>query len=72
MNNKPSIKKLSLPEKIQLMEALWDDLSSTPDYTLPSWHGDELNRRKNAIKKDEVTYSPWEESKGDILRGLKC
>lgn len=71
MNNQLSIKKLSLPEKIKLMEELWDDLSASSGYTPPSWHGDELTRRKKAVKKGEATYSPWEEAKDEIRRSLK-
>jgi len=41
------ISRMSVPEKLKLMDALWDDLSTTPDQVeLPSWHGEELENTK--------------------------
>jgi hypothetical protein len=38
---------MSVTEKLKLMDALWDDLSATPDQIeLPSWHGEELENTK--------------------------
>lgn len=53
------------------MEALWDDLSASPDYAPPKWHGDELNRRKNAVTKGKIDYTPWGEAKEEIRSRLK-
>jgi len=39
------ILKLSIPEKLKLMDALWEDLSDTPsEVVLPEWHREELER----------------------------
>lgn len=39
------ISKLSVSEKLKLMEALWEDLSSNPDQiNSPDWHREELER----------------------------
>jgi hypothetical protein len=41
------ISSMSVTEKLKLMDALWDDLSATPDQIeLPSWHGEELGNTK--------------------------
>jgi hypothetical protein len=43
----PEISSMSVTEKLKLMDALWDDLSATPDQIeLPSWHGEELENTK--------------------------
>jgi len=42
----PQIKKLSIPEKILLVEDLWDNISSEESaITVPQSHMTELNRR---------------------------
>lgn len=38
---------MSVPEKLQLMDALWEDLSSKPEQIdPPNWHGKELENTK--------------------------
>ena len=65
-----TLNNLSTAEKIELMEKLWDDLSSSPDYAPPKWHGDELARRKNAVKEGKVTYTDWEKAKEEIRKDI--
>ena len=67
--NKPfTIDNLSIGEKFELMEKLWADLSSSPDYTTPKWHGDVLARRKNAVKEGKLTYTEWNKAKEEIRK----
>ncbi len=54
-----SIDKLTTAEKIGLMEKLWADLSSSPHYSAPEWHGEELARRNSAAKEGKITYTDW-------------
>lgn len=38
---------MSVPEKLQLMDALWEDLSTTPEqFEPPVWHREELEKTK--------------------------
>ena len=39
------IQKLSKEEKIELMEAIWEDLSKT-EVAAPAWHEQALNLKK--------------------------
>lgn len=59
--------EMSLRDKLELMEALWDDLSRSPD-TLPSpeWHKEVLDERRQRIESGEETFSDWESAKRDI------
>jgi putative addiction module component (TIGR02574 family) len=42
-----SISDLTPAEKLQLIEDLWNDLSSNPENVpVPDWHKEELDRRK--------------------------
>src|SRR2546422_11547201 len=45
-----SVFELSLSEKLQLVEDLWDDIASTPeDVLVHDWHKEELARRKQNL-----------------------
>lgn len=68
MSKPITIDKLSTTEKLELMEKLWDDLLSSPDYTIPKWHDDELARRKNAVKQGKITYTEWDKAKEKIRK----
>jgi len=68
MNKPISIEDLTTNEKIELMEKLWGDLSSSPEYTPPEWHSDELARRKNAVKEGKIRYTKWNKAKEEIRK----
>jgi len=68
MNKLITIDNLTTAEKMELMEKLWDDLSSLPDYSPPKWHCEELARRKNAVKEGNITYTDWNEAKEEIRK----
>lgn len=57
-----SIFNLSPPEKLQLVEDLWDDLAASPE-TVPvhDWQKEELARRKANLQKHPATALTWEE-----------
>ena len=68
MSKSITIDNLSTIEKIELMEKLWDDLSSTSGHAPPNWHGEELARRKTAVKEGKVTYTEWDKAKKEIRK----
>lgn len=68
MNKPITIENLSTNEKIELMEKLWEDLSSSSDYSPPEWHGDELARRKNTVEEGKETYTEWNKAKEEIRK----
>lgn len=41
----PEIKRLSIPEKILLVEELWDSIATEEDIPVPQSHMEELERR---------------------------
>ena len=64
-SNDISILDLSPPEKLQLVEDLWDDLAATPaEVPVYEWQKEELARRKanlmskpaTMISRDEVKH----------------
>ena len=59
--------ELSISEKLQLLEDLWDSISVVPDQ-LPvlDWQKDELDKRKAAYLKNPDSGSSWESVKARI------
>lgn len=55
---------MTLTEKLQLMEALWDDLTRDEE-TLesPAWHEEELLERDRRLATGEAQMVNWEEAK---------
>ena len=64
------LKNLSLPEKILLVEQLWDsiaeDASKDP---LPQWKKELLEKRLSNHKETPSSGSTWEEVKKKYYRG---
>lgn len=68
MNNEfPEVFALSVLKKIELLEELWDSISSR-DVTVPDWHILELNHRKQEYDKSPDGGLPWETVKQQILK----
>ena len=63
------LEKLSVPEKVQIVEDLWDSIArSNADIPMPQWQKDELDRRKQGALKSPENLVTWEDAKGDILK----
>jgi hypothetical protein len=56
--------EMTLEEKLQAMEALWEDLSRNPDtIESPSWHEDVLRERQERLAAGEASFMDWEQAK---------
>lgn len=63
------LSEMTLEEKLQVMEALWDDLSRNPEgLESPAWHEDVLRERQEQLTAGEVSFMDWEEAKAQIRR----
>lgn len=63
--------EMSFPDKLELLEALWDDLSRRPDRLQSSeWHKDVLDERRRRVQSGEETFSDWEAAKQDIRQRI--
>ena len=72
MSPKLPLNEMSLEEKLQAMEALWDDLSREPDrIESPSWHEDVLKETERRVESGEATFSDWENAKISVRDRLK-
>lgn len=64
MSNVPieELLKLSVPERIQLVEDLWDSIAADPeDFPLTDAQKSELDRRLEEHKADPDSAIPWAE-----------
>lgn len=61
---------MSIPDKLRLMEALWNDLSKT-DIDSPAWHGDVLAERDRLIASGEECFVNWETAKAQLRKELQ-
>ena len=58
------ILKMSVLERLQAMEALWDSLTREPtDVKSPKWHEDILSDRKEKIESGKANFISLEELK---------
>jgi len=66
-----SLRRLSVAERLQLVEDLWDSIAAdAPEEALPvtTELGQELDRRLAEHEADPSTAIPWNEARTRILR----
>ena len=67
MGNSIPLEKMSVEEKLQAMESLWDDLCRKANgVASPAWHGDFLAEREATQKRGEDGFEDWEAAKRNI------
>ena len=63
------LEKMSVEEKLQTMEALWQSLSADPAaIESPAWHEEELAERERKVASGETKFVDWEKAKAEIQR----
>ena len=67
------IRALSVEERLQLIEELWDSLVEADAEALPvpDWPRQVVDERLAAYERDPVAGRPWDEVKSDILSHLR-
>jgi putative addiction module component (TIGR02574 family) len=65
------IDKMTIEEKLQAMEALWNDLCQHEE-ALPvhDWQKEVLDERERQIERGEAQFVDWEEAKKRIAREI--
>jgi len=64
-----SLSQLSFVQKLNLMEALWADLSrDEKKLKSPAWHETVLKDRQEAFMAGKATESDWEQAKKRIRK----
>jgi putative addiction module component (TIGR02574 family) len=63
------VARLSLAQKLDLMETLWADLSrDETKVESPTWHRTVLEDRRKAFRAGKITASDWEQAKKRIRK----
>ena len=63
------LSKLSVAQKLDLMETLWADLTrDETKFKSPAWHETVLKDREEAFAAGRVTVSEWEQAKKRIRK----
>lgn len=63
--------KMTIEEKIQAMESIWDDLCKNADSVpSPSWHKDVLDERAEGINRGDLKFVDWDAAKKNIRREI--
>jgi putative addiction module component (TIGR02574 family) len=63
------LKALSVAEKVQLLESVWDSLcEKTGDVRSPEWHRAVLEERKRRLESGEAKIVSWNEAKTRLLQ----
>jgi hypothetical protein len=66
------LQEMSLPEKLELFEALWADLSRVPEqFQSPEWHEEILKERRQSVESGGDKFSDWEVAKQDIRNRVR-
>ncbi len=59
--------QMTITDKLQVMEALWADLSRRPDdLPSPDWHRDVLLDRRRSVQEGKLKFVDWEKAFGEL------
>jgi hypothetical protein len=65
------LERMTLPEKLRAMEALWNDLCRCEqDVPVPQWHKQILDQRERALAQGKARFIDWETAKKRIAKKL--
>lgn len=64
-----AIKQMSREEKLRVMEAIWDDLSSE-DQSIqsPAWHESTLRETEQRVQSGKEQILDWKEAKKELRK----
>ncbi len=58
--------QMTTEEKLQAMEALWNDLCERGAVPVPQWHKDILDERQRTIDEGKAEFIDWETARKQI------
>lgn len=67
MSAEIALDKMTVAEKLELLEKLWENLSQRPEnIPSPDWHGDVLAERARAVREGRTHFEAWEDVKRQL------
>lgn len=68
-----ALSQLTFEQKLGLMEALWEELTSNEKkLKSPAWHEAVLKDREEALLSGKVRVSDWDQAKKRIQKKVSC
>lgn len=65
------LKDMTLQEKLDAMESLWEDLVRTPEVIeSPAWHKEVLDERSRNLQEGKSQFIDWETAKEALRKKL--
>ena len=65
------LEQMTIAEKMQTMENIWDDLCKKADgLPSPAWHKQALKEREDKIKSGMSKFVDWEDAKKNIRKSI--
>jgi putative addiction module component (TIGR02574 family) len=72
MTTQLSLDKMTVSEKLNMIEEIWADLSRAPEsIPSPDWHINELEHRERLIREGSSSYLPLDEAKQVIRNRIR-
>jgi putative addiction module component (TIGR02574 family) len=72
MSSTLQIEGMTVQEKLQAMEALWESLrQNEADIPVPQWHKDILDARERDVKEGRAKFLDWETAKQEIADEIR-
>jgi len=71
-NPPPGLDELSVEDKIDYVESLWERIAATPEQVpVPDWHRRVLDERLEAYRSDLGQGKSWEQVREEVRRRLR-
>ena len=65
------LNEMTLAEKLETMEALWEDISRDEHaFESPEWHATVLREREKLIQSGEAQFIDWEQAKEELRKDM--
>ena len=66
-----NIQSMTVVEKLQAMEMLWDDLCrNVEELESPAWHEKILQAREEQLRQGKDKFEDWDQAKTDIWKSI--
>jgi hypothetical protein len=71
MSHPIQVGQMTLAEKLQTMETLWDELCRREeDVPVPDWHKEVLDERERLVKEGKAHFSNWESARKRLSKKI--
>lgn len=66
------LRKMTLADKLEMMELLWADISQQPaELPSPSWHRDVLEERRRLVAAGKLRFLDWDTAISELREELR-